>query len=187
MRDALKDYFLSGAWKEFVRDVSNFLDSNLCYLVMDYRENLWSTDNTNPICMATQSSTKGRRLCRDDREAIHRLCFERGNTTFSVCHMNFTRFNIPIQISDGSTISFGMCGLRCHRSLPATVLDHGEALGWKREELIRLYETNPMIPPEKLREFCRILNHLFSSITELVQLKEGLKQLLDGDKASGVA
>ena len=185
MREALKDYFSSGSWKEFVEDVSRFLDASLCYLIVDFDENLWTQEKENPICTQTKAIKAGKVLCLKDRDKILLATRKSHKTQYQYCHMNFMRFNIPILFPDDNMVYFGMCGIKCHPTMPAETVDHAEMLGWDPEELQKLYRSMPIIRKEKVEEFTRVLEHLLSKITELVSLKEALKTLLHEREETG--
>jgi len=177
MREALENYFTSGTWKTFIEDVSNFMETSVCYLVMDHNQQLWTHRNDNPLCARAHGAPGGEGLCRKDYEEHLEICRLSGRPGLFTCHMGLVRIVIPVRMSDGTTLYLGMCGMRTWRRMPERLLSHAASLGISAPEVRALHTKVHYVPMKRLRTMTRILEHLIHSITELLALKEQLKTL----------
>jgi hypothetical protein len=177
MREPLKDYFASGAWKAFVEDLSDLLETSVCYLVIAPRQKLWTHRNDNPLCARARTAEKGESLCARDYEENLEACRRNGKPGLFTCHMGLVRVVIPVALPDGTTLFLGMCGVRSWRRVPGRLFKHAAALGIGAEEIEALHPRVHYIPLKRLWALARILEHLIRSITELICIKEQLKRL----------
>jgi ligand-binding sensor protein len=177
MREALKDYFASGSWKAFIEDVSSFMETSVCYLVMDHRQKLWTHRNDNPLCARAHRTETGESLCKRDYEEHLEACRLTGKPGLFQCHMGLVRIVIPVKMANGTTVFLGMCGMRTWRRVPERLLTHAATLGIPPREVMALHSKVHYMPLKRIRTMTRILEHLIHSITELLTIKEQLKTL----------
>jgi len=177
MREALKDYFASGNWKTFVEDISNFMETSVCYLVMDHRQRLWTHRNDNPLCARAHLADGGEDLCKKDYEEHLEICRLSGKPGLFTCHMGMVRIVIPVALPDGTSVFLGMCGMRTWRQVPDRLLKHAAVLGIPAREVHALHKKVHYAPLKRLKIMIRILEHLIRSIADLITIKEQLKAL----------
>ena len=177
MREALKDYFASGKWKTFIEDISDFMETSVCYLVMDHRQKFWTHRNDNPLCARAHRSVQGEALCKKDYEDHLESCRLAGKPGLFNCHMGMVRIVIPASLPDGTMVFLGMCGMRAWRRVPEGLLRHAASLDIPARDIQALHSKVHYIPLKRLRSMTRILDHLIHSIIELITIKEQLKAL----------